>query len=320
MKQVSENNLPVQLLPHLADIAKAEGLAEYTIEHEPGTKPGDGFMSELIAVTLVGKDVNTDAEKLLTQKRVALICKLQPTSSVRQEQSNSGIMFEREVFVYNRLLPLLVRLQRHHKLTEETGFYSFPKCYVAAMDVFNDESLIIMEDLRSEGYAVMDKSKPFGLEEATLFVQQLGKFHGLSFVLREQRPEVFADFIGIKDHFNALIYSNTAKAMFDSCYDRAARLLEKPEDVDFMKKLREHWQRIMRDSVDPSRMGRFGVFGHGDCWNNNLMFKLENVWNIELICLYIKRFILYLYFRANPLKCVLSTGSLVVRHRQLTIS
>lgn len=277
MKQVSENTLPAHLLPHLADIAKAEGLNEYTIEHEPGTKPGDGFMSEMLAVTLVGKETNTDADKLLSQKRVALICKLQPTSSVRQEQFSSSIMFEREVFVYNRLLPLLVRLQRHHKLNEETGFYSFPNCYVAKMDVFNDESLIIMQDLRAEGYALLDKSKPIGLEASTLFVQQLGRLHGLSFVLREQRPEVFADFIEIKDHFNALIYSNSAKAMFDSCYDRAIRILEKPEDVEFMKKLRLSWQQIMKDSVDPSKMERFGVFGHGDCWNNNLMFTMENV-------------------------------------------
>lgn len=277
MKQVSENNLPAQLLPHLADIAKAEGLVEYTVEHEPGTKPGDGFMSEMIAVTLVGKETNTDSDKLLAQKRVPLICKLQPTSSVRQEQFSSSVMFEREVFVYNRLFPLLVRLQRYHKLTDEEGFYSFPKCYVAAMDVFNDESLIIMQDLRADGYALLDKSQPIGLEAATLFVQQLGRLHGLSFVLREQRPEVFADFIGIKEHFTALVYSNSTKAMFDSCYDRAIRVLDKPEDVAFMKKLREHWQKIMVDSVEPSTMGRFGVFGHGDCWSNNLMWKMENV-------------------------------------------
>lgn len=283
MKQVSENNLPAHLLSHLADVAKVEGLGEYTIEHEPSTKPGDGFMSEMLAITLVGKETNTDADKLLTQKRVPLICKLQPTSSVRQEQFSSSIMFEREVFVYNRLLPLLVRLQRHHKLTEETGFYSFPKCYVAAMDVFNDESLIIMQDLRADGYALLDKSKPIGLEAATLFVQQLGRLHGLSFVLREQRPEVFADFIEIKDHFNALIYSNSAKSMFDSCYDRPSRLLEKPEDVEFMRKLRANWQQIMKESVDPTRMGRFAVFGHGDCWNNNLMFSLENVRNLILL-------------------------------------
>lgn len=285
MKQVSENNLPAQLLPHLADIAKAEGLVEYTIEHEPGTKPGDGFMSEMIAVTLVGKDANAiaDSDKLLTQKRVPLICKMQPTSGTRQEQFSSTTMFEREVFVYNRLVPLLVRLQRFHKVTEEEGFYSFPKCYVAAMDVFNDESLIIMEDLRADGYALLDKSKPVRLEEATLFVQQLGRLHGLSFVLRDQRPEVFADFLGVKDHFKTLVYSNSAKAMFDSCYDRAIRLLEKPEDVAFMKKLRENWQQIMMDSVDPLKMGRFGVFGHGDCWNNNLMFKMENVRNNVVI-------------------------------------
>lgn len=283
MKQSSEPNIPAHLLPYLADIAKAEGLVDYTIEHESGTKPGDGFMSELLAVTLVGKDAAnaTNADKLLTEKRVALICKMQPTSSVRQEQFSSSTMFEREVFVYNRLLPLLVRLQRYHKLTEENGFYSFPKCYVAVMDVFNDESLIIMQDLRADGYALLDKSKPIDLSAATLFVQQLGRFHGLSFVLREQRPEVFADFIDIEDHFKAIIYSNSAKAMFDSCYDRAIRVLEKPEDKDFVTKLRQHWQQIMSDSVDRTKMGRFAIFGHGDCWNNNLMFSMEGVSNLQ---------------------------------------
>lgn len=286
MKQISEVNLPACLLPHLADIAKSEGLKDYTVEHEPGTKPGDGFMSKMLAVTLVGKAGESEADKLLEQKRVPLICKMQPPNAVGQEQFNSALMFEREVFVYNRLLPLLLRLQRHYGLTEELGFFAFPKCYVATMDIFNDESLIIMQDLRADGYSLWDRSKPVSLEAATMFVQQLGRFHGLSFVLREQRPEVFADFLEIKDHFNALIYSNSAKAMFDSCYERAARVLEKPEDVEFMRKLRNDWQAIMKAGVDPSTMGRFAVFGHGDCWSNNLMYQMDGVSceGINMLC------------------------------------
>lgn len=292
----SADGIPDFLRPHFADIAKSEGLtADFRIEYVPGAKPGGGFMSDMLAITLVGprSEPAVESESTLTKAtdpadtdhRVSIVCKLQPSSATRKEQSNNALMFEREVFLYNRLFPLLNRLQRVKGLNETNGgFYAVPRCYVAAMDVFADESYIIMEDMRAQGYQVWPKEKTVTFEHAKLVLQQLGRFHGLSFVLRDQRPEVYADFIGQPNHYYELVKSNSAKSMFDSTFRRAARLLERPADKRLMEKLRDDWMPIFMDLLDTKKMGNFAVFGHSDLWNNNLMYQLDGVSHSRKMC------------------------------------
>lgn len=286
---VAPAGVPEYLLPYFADIAKGEGLADnYRIEYVPGAKPGDGFMSELLAITLVGPPrplPNAEPPKdgiEPAELRVPLVCKMQPNSAVRKEQSNNALMFEREVFVYNRLFPMFNRLQRSLGLNESNGgFFAMPKCYVAYMNVFNDEAFIIMQDLRHRGFEMLPKQKAVTFEHAKLLLQQLGRLHAMSFVLRDQRPDVFESFINIPDHYRHLIDSNSARSMFDSTFRRAERLLERPADRRLMAKLRAEWAPLMYAALDVKKMGKFAVFGHSDCWNNNMMFRTENV---SVIC------------------------------------
>lgn len=281
------DGLPAYLLPYLADIAKSEGLAtDYRIEYKAGSKAGDGFTSQLLAVTLVGaphSEPNADTDTPAktgepAEIRVPLVCKLQPVCKERQEDLANSAMFEREVFVYNRLLPLFNRMQRGRQLNEEKGgFFAVPRCHVAYMNVFEDQAFVIMQDLRARGFAMLPKQRPVGFEHAKLVLQQLGKLHGLSFVLRDQLPDVYADFMRQPNLYKPLMVSKSAQTMFESTFRRAERLLERPADKRLMAKLRTEWPAIFDNILDVKKMGDFAVFGHSDCWNNNLMFREEEV-------------------------------------------
>lgn len=282
---VAPAGVPDYLLPYFVDIAKGEGLSDsYRIEYVPGNKPGDGFMSQLLSITLVGpprqspNDAPAKTGDEPGELRVPLVVKLQPNSAVRKEQSNNALMFEREIFVYNRLFPMFNRLQRSLGLNERNGgFFAVPKCYAAYMNVFLDEAFIIMQDLRPQGFEMWPKQKAVTFEHAKLLLQQLGRLHALSFVMRDQRPEVFESFIRLPDHYRQLLDSSTARSMFDSTFRRAERLLERPADRRLMAKLRTEYEPLMLELLDLKKMGAFAVFGHSDCWNNNMMFREENV-------------------------------------------
>lgn len=282
--EAQPTGIPPFLLPHFARIAHDEGLAaDYRLEYEQGAKPGDGFMSDLFAITLVGRrrdaDNGGDSSSSSSSSsdlplRVALVCKVQPLNAVRKEQLNSVAMFEREVLFYQRFYPLVERLQRDHGLTAATGggFFAVPRCYVAAVEA--DDAYIIMQDLRSLGFRMWPKQRTVTVEHARLLLQQLGRLHGLSFVLRDQRPAEYAELVtGMPDLYGRIIYQNSARSMFDSTFRRAERLLERPRDKRLMRRLRDNWQRLMTECLDVRTMGEHVVLGHSDCWNNNMLFR-----------------------------------------------
>lgn len=265
--------IPSFLLPQFDSIAKAEGLsANYRIEHQPGAKPGDGFMSEMIAVTLVD-DASADKNNL---RRVALVCKLQPQSIERKVHAT---VFASEVFAYTRVFPEMLKLQREKGLTDESngGFFAIPKCYAAAHDNETPQSFLIMGDLRPQDFSMWPREQTVEFEHVRQLLTQLGRFHGLSFVMRDQRPEVFAEWMTTDKVFRELIKSKPSHSLFDSTYRRAVRLLERTEDRRLMEKLRREWFSLFMQQTDVQRMGEFAMFGHGDCWNNNLLYRFENV-------------------------------------------
>lgn len=108
---------PIQpfLLEHLKAIAITEGLGtDFVIEHEVGSKHGDGFLGSMLAVTLTSKAAS---------KKLALICNLLPANPDRIDMFQSQIVFAHEVHFYNTLLPLFKTLQLQHGLTEANGFF-----------------------------------------------------------------------------------------------------------------------------------------------------------------------------------------------------
>lgn len=51
-----------------------------------------------------------------------------------------------------------------------------------------------MEDLGEEVFQMWNKSRPAQIENLRLVMHEIGKFHGLSFAMTDQRPAEFAEF------------------------------------------------------------------------------------------------------------------------------
>lgn len=255
-------DLPAFVVRHLDDIARSEGFGTYTIEHKAGSKHGDGFMSNMLAITL--KEAT---------RSLSLICKLQLAIS---SGADSTSVFEREVEMYRTVLPQLEALQTRYGLDGQTGFFAYPKFYLAEISA-NNESIIVLEDLRNTGYALWDKFVPFQFENVALLLTQLGRYHALSFVLRDQQPKVFDGLQALDDLFIAMVKNPNMGVIFTSALEQSIGLLEAEADKTLMRSLHANWLDLMKSRGNADKLKRFGVIIHGDCHTNNMMFRVSNV-------------------------------------------
>lgn len=276
-----DSEIPTALCQHFEKIAEAEGFTDYTLAQDAGSKHGDGFMGRMVSITISGKrktsEENVPCVEALQSDRLDLICKIEPTNAARNEQFNTSIVFAREVLCYTSILPVLEHFQREKGLTEENGFFGFPKCYLATNNPSTNEAIIIMQNLRSLGYNMWDKMKPIGFANVQLLMEQLGRLHGLSFVLRDQRPEVLDEFRKMDNILDKMVDTKAVGLILDSCYDRAENVLDDEMDKEHIRKYRKSWLEVIKGCARSSKAEPFAVMAHGDCWNNNMMYLNDEV-------------------------------------------
>lgn len=269
---MSTSNLPVHLVIELENIAKKAGFTDFAIEQDIGSQNGDGFVADMIKIILTGK---RNVNGTLKPDHLDLICKMIPESQARRNIFCAEKNFEREVAMYNRFLPQLINFQKAKGLTNENGFYNFATCYYAISDIAKNEHMLIMKDLRPDGFALWNKLEPIDFENVRVLMTALGRFHALSFAIRDQLPELFATFEEYEDVFISMLDNSPAmQAMFNAGCDQALRMFQKrPEHVEYLQRMKDTWLDVFRAAVNRDRVGRFSVIGHGDCWTNNMMYR-----------------------------------------------
>lgn len=268
------NTPPEYLTEYLNKIARNEGFVEHTLHYESGSNHGDGFIAAMVAVTIKGNQM----VDLQVEKELNLMCKLLPENKARREFFQSTLLFEREVYVYNHALPMFKQFQIERNISMDDGFFEYPKCYCAVADAIKDHYVIIMENVKVAGYELWDKMRPVDFDTSSLFLASLGRFHGLSFALRDQKPELFQQFLDLKDIMTSMVELPNITNMMMGSIDKAIEHLVRDDEINLLKKLKENYKSLIQNMFAPNVAGRFGVLGHGDCWNNNFCFLSdENV-------------------------------------------
>lgn len=269
----TEFQVPLYAINALNRIAEEQGFTNYVINYDRGSNFGDGFVAEIVRAKISGSQLVKGAQE---ESELVLILKLPPDNKTRREQMGMHA-FEREVTVYNEILPMFQKFQLDKGLKPGQGFISFPKCYYASHDKEKDEAVIIMEDIRKQGFKMLNKYKTVDFTHATAVLETLAQFHGLSLAMKDQCPGIFEKFKGLKDVMAEGMINDMMKSLVHTNCEKAILALE-PHEENIKQKLRafsENIFDIIKSSTDGESAEPYTVLNHGDCWINNIMFKYE---------------------------------------------
>jgi len=264
-------NIPKFVFDELDKIAKDEGFIDYEIEQESGSKHGDGFLAKLLAVTLTGK---RKIGGQIDDSKLHLMCKLLPENLDRRDLFDSSIIFEHEIYVYNKVLAAFDKFQCEKSIAFEDRFTEYPKCYATASDLEKGEHVIIMENLKSVGYSLWDKTKRIDYETVCLYMNALGKFHALSFALRDQKPKVFDEISDFEDIVIKIMHrDDTMEKMLAGGFDIGLNILDQPNEREILQSMKDNCKDETLRLLSKELAGKFYVLNHGDSWNNNLFYS-----------------------------------------------
>ncbi|XP_019846596.2 uncharacterized protein LOC105228300 isoform X2 [Bactrocera dorsalis] len=242
----------------------------FTYELLPATEKGENYIGIVYRVSV---KLNTSCGVRLSN----IILKMAPRNSTRRKQFFIRPCFLREALAYEEFLPMIENFQRNKGLAEEYCFHEYAKCFYTSTDEL--EEVVFLEDLSLQEFGVFDRFDDFQFEHIATVMRTYAKLHALSFAIKDQQPKALDKFRKIEDIFlqhkdvsNLNIYfeglKRTALACLEQESDKYRQILDK-----FFKR---PFFEIFSDLIDGNKYEPYAVLCHGDCWNNNLMFKMED--------------------------------------------
>lgn len=120
-----------------------------------------------------------------------------------------------------------------------------------------------MEDLRPQGFQKCDKAKPISIENARITMRELGKFHGLSIALKDQKPTEFNEFKQVKHYVLTALQSKNMLDLFGKGYDIATNSLVNKDHKEIVRQFKSDICQHFSDCLDDKISDHFGVLCHG---------------------------------------------------------
>ncbi|KXJ79322.1 hypothetical protein RP20_CCG001259 [Aedes albopictus] len=245
---------------------------DYTIELSAGSNKGDNYM---------GVVFRAQAECRRTGKKLSVIAKLPPQSEARRNQFFTRPSFEREISFYTEIYPMMADFQREKGINVDDGteaFNQIPHCYRTSL--VDLEEVIMMGDLKAAGFDMFDRHQEQKYEHFELVMRTLGRFHALSFALKDQHPERIEKFKGMVELFTTREDDGQMDQWFSMLTTRMMDALDREKDPEVYEKVQKAIEGKFMDKVKEQTKGElaepYAVICHGDCWNNNMLFKHEN--------------------------------------------
>lgn len=247
--------LPENVSKSLDKIARSLGFVEYKLEIGAGSKAGDNFAGEIISIS-ISDTQNQNREKL------HLVCKIPGAIDVDS-------LYEREVFTYSKVLPFFEKFQRDNGLSDADSFLSYPKVY----NCDSNSNFLIMENLKFQNYRMWPKFNNVPFDHELLFVKELGKFHGISFAMKDQQPDEFEQFKQLNDVLSGFFSSESMRPAIARSLGRTTGVLEDSAHKKIVQDFKENYEREMEMWFCDESSKKFAVVSHGDAWINNFLFQ-----------------------------------------------
>lgn len=246
-------------------VLKEKGFTNSAVQVEAVGQKGDNYVANVKRFIAQQEGVNNG-------KPFRIIAKLAPSGPIR-EFAGTAIAFRNEITVYSEIFPKFDQLQEEANIPANERL-RHPICY-KCFDVAPNEA-IFMEDLRDDDFVLLNRFVSMTNDQTKLVLKDLAKFHALSFVLKAKDLK-FYEYIK-----NKLI---NMWVMMSSSEQFSQLIIGSEQETQNMVKNEEHKRRIkgiiqnfIQSSVNMNTIdinSKHSVFIHGDCWTNNMLFKIK---------------------------------------------
>lgn len=185
---------------------------------------------------------------------------------------NHALFLKEEMF-YRELLP---EIQTQLKTADQVPL-RVPKYFHSSLK--EGHEVIFLEDLRPRGFKMFDRRKGMDVSHTDLVLKELGRLHAASHLLRSRIPN-FCEAYPVLD-IDWLNYSeeavDTTRSIFANQMEVVCNLLKKFGGYE----LAVNWLTLNMGKAAEiiekqlQRKPPFDLICHGDCWNNNLLFRYD---------------------------------------------
>lgn len=235
-----------------------ENIEEYLIDIVK--KDGqEGFLGDILYVTLVHKK---------TQEQEMLVVKQEKVPAVHHQDE----LFKNEIYFYISIWPVLQNFYRN--ITgKEMDF--IPNCFGTSTE---GHKRIILENMKAKGFVMYDSTKPFDAEHCRAVSRTYGFYHAVSMALKKKQTKEYirltSPFVDVMKKF----YSDGGMLAkkFEEGLQAAQEMFDPKTEANVIEKLRKYEKigpKLVHQILDDTNFQ--GVLLHGDCWNNNYLFKYD---------------------------------------------
>ncbi|KAF2358971.1 Protein of unknown function DUF227 [Trinorchestia longiramus] len=211
-------------------------------------------------------------------KNVTYIAKLNHCHGLETLEQFSEIVFVKEGKFYQQLVPDL------NNVMEEISQPSlkFASCYYASFEP--TRQVILLSDKREYSFKMADRFVGLDDDHVVLVVKELARLHAASVILEDRLGnEKLLEKYDFLDDFFTGDKTKDMLSMFENLFvgyvNNGAKIADRITGYEKVSAwLKEQapssfgtLNTVMRE-CDP----KFKAIGHGDCWNNNLLFRYKN--------------------------------------------
>ncbi|XP_016980340.2 uncharacterized protein LOC108045504 [Drosophila rhopaloa] len=256
-----------------ANVAQFSKIVGFRVK--PAMAPGENYATQMLRISI---DVELTDK---SNKLVSFMMKV-PHKTPQMEQMLAMVnFFNSENAVYSDILPKLEELYKSKGLDITFA----PKAF--KLDSEKEPNLantVLMNDMSQDGFKNLNRLECLNLEQTKFALKKLAQFHAAS-AMNVQVNGPYADvfvngaFGGNKEVLMAFYEGMIAS--FRTAFMANLKNFENGED--FREKLDAAFSKITLDfeNLMKSDPTEFNVLNHGDCWMNNLLFKVDSRGEVE---------------------------------------